>query len=52
MIGFKKAGGLAAVAVKANGYGHGLPQMVKILKKTAVSHLALHSTSEAENQRQ
>lgn len=37
-----------AAAVKANGYGHGLPQMVEILKDTDVQYLALHSTADAD----
>lgn len=41
-----------AAAVKANGYGHGLPEMVAILKETKVSHLALHSTAEADTARE
>jgi len=40
-----------AAAVKANGYGHGLAQMVEILKDTEVDYLALHSTAEAETAR-
>lgn len=37
-----------AAAVKANGYGHGLPQMVDILKDTDVDYVALHNTAEAD----
>ncbi|MCP4569828.1 MAG: alanine racemase [FCB group bacterium] len=37
-----------APAVKANGYGHGLPEMVSILKSAKVQYLSLHSTAEAE----
>ncbi len=40
-----------AAAAKANGYGHGLPEMVTILHRTEVPYLALHSTSEAETAR-
>jgi alanine racemase len=40
-----------AAAVKANGYGHGLSQMVDILKGTDVDYLALHSTAEADTAR-
>jgi len=40
-----------AAAVKANGYGHGLSEMVAILGKTDVPCLALHSTAEAETAR-
>ena len=37
-----------AAATKANGYGHGLAQMVQILRTTGVDYLALHSTAEAD----
>jgi len=37
-----------AAAVKANGYGHGLAQMVAILQDTSVPYLALHNTAEAD----
>lgn len=40
-----------AAAVKANGYGHGLPEITSILQDTQVPYLALHSTSEAETAR-
>jgi alanine racemase len=40
-----------AATVKANGYGHGLPEMVAILKATQVPYLALHTTAEAETAR-
>jgi len=40
-----------AAALKANAYGHGLPQMVTILADTDVPYLALHSTTEAETAR-
>jgi alanine racemase len=37
-----------AAAVKANAYGHGLPQMIDILKDTGVRYVALHSAAEAD----
>lgn len=37
-----------SVAVKANGYGHGLPQMIAILAETNVPYIAVHSSSEAD----
>lgn len=40
-----------AAAVKANGYGHGLPEMITILGNTDVPCLALHSAAEAETAR-
>jgi alanine racemase len=36
-----------AAAVKANAYGHGLPEILSLLKKEAVSYIALHSLEEA-----
>jgi len=41
-----------AAAVKANGYGHGLREMVAILKDTETTYLAVHSVSEAETARE
>lgn len=40
-----------AAAVKANGYGHGLREMVTILRATPIPYLALHSPAEAETAR-
>jgi len=40
-----------AAAIKANGYGHGLPQMIEILKDTDVDYVALHNTTEADTAR-
>jgi alanine racemase len=40
-----------AAAVKANGYGHGLAEMVAILSGSPVDYLALHSLDEAETAR-
>lgn len=40
-----------AAAVKANAYGHGLPEMTKILLKSDIPYLAVHSTAEAETVR-
>jgi len=40
-----------AVAVKANGYGHGLAEMVSILNDSKADYLALHATAEAETAR-
>ena len=37
-----------AAAIKANGYGHGLSEMVSILNDSKAAYLALHSTAEAE----
>ena len=41
-----------AAAVKSNGYGHGLPEMVSILGLTKTDYISLHSTAEAEIARQ
>ncbi|MDZ4724145.1 MAG: alanine racemase [candidate division Zixibacteria bacterium] len=45
----KMAGGrMIAVSVKANAYGHGLPEIVSILsKKKNIEYLAIHSIDEA-----
>lgn len=40
-----------AASAKANGYGHGLAEIVNILSDTTVSYLALHNTGEAESAR-
>jgi alanine racemase len=40
-----------AAAVKANGYGHGLTEMVTILKDTTTPYVAVHNTAEAETAR-
>jgi len=40
-----------AAAVKANAYGHGLREMVTILRSTPTPYIALHSTAEAETAR-
>lgn len=37
-----------AAALKANAYGHGLQEMVSILKGSSVLYLTLHSPAEAE----
>lgn len=42
---------LMAAAIKANGYGHGLPEMVAILQDTTAQYVALHSTAEADTAR-
>jgi alanine racemase len=36
-----------AAAVKANGYGHGLKEMVRLLSKEKIEYLAVHSLDEA-----
>lgn len=41
-----------AVAAKANGYGHGLPEIVSILNNSKAACLALHSIAESELARQ
>jgi|WetSurMetagenome_2_1015567.scaffolds.fasta_scaffold147980_2 alanine racemase len=38
---------LIAAAVKANGYGHGLQQMISLLSKEKVEYIAVHSLDEA-----
>ena len=42
---------MMAAAAKANGYGHGLAEMVTILRSSPVTYLALHSADEAETAR-
>ena len=42
---------MMAAAAKANGYGHGLAEMVTILRASPVAYLALHSAEEAETAR-
>ncbi len=37
-----------SAVVKANAYGHGIPQMVKMLEKCGVDHFSVASASEAE----
>ena len=39
---------LIAAALKANAYGHGLPQMVSLLRNEKIQYIALHSLEEAE----
>ncbi len=41
-----------AAAVKANAYGHGLKEIVGLLKKTDVDYIAVHSSDEAVGARQ
>jgi len=36
-----------AAAVKANGYGHGLPEMIQLLKEEKIGYIAVHSLEEA-----
>ncbi len=36
-----------AVALKANAYGHGLPEVISILNKEDIQYIALHSLNEA-----
>jgi alanine racemase len=43
---------LIAAAVKANGYGHGLPQMISLLNKEKVEYIAVHSLDEAAQARE
>lgn len=38
---------LMAAAVKANAYGHGLEEIVGLLKETDVQYIAVHSSAEA-----
>lgn len=43
---------LIAAAVKSNGYGHGLGQILTLLKKEDVEYVAVHSLEEARLSRQ
>lgn len=38
---------LIAAAVKANGYGHGLPEMIQLIKDKNIDYIAVHSLEEA-----
>jgi alanine racemase len=38
---------LLCAPVKANAYGHGLPEVVRLLKKLPVDYIAVHSLAEA-----
>jgi alanine racemase len=42
---------LIAAAVKANGYGHGLKEMVRLLNKEKIAYIAVHSLDEASQSR-
>ncbi|MEE9443610.1 MAG: alanine racemase [candidate division Zixibacteria bacterium] len=42
---------MLAPAVKANGYGHGLREIVSILSETKIPYISIHSTVEAETSR-
>ncbi|SYZ72132.1 Alanine racemase [Candidatus Zixiibacteriota bacterium] len=43
---------LVAVAVKSNGYGHGLNEIISLLKKEKIEYIAVHSLEEASRARQ
>lgn len=43
---------MLAPAVKANGYGHGLGEIVSILSDTEIPYISIHSTAEAEAARE
>jgi alanine racemase len=48
----KLAGGrLIAVAVKANAYGHGLEEIIELLKSEKIEYIAVHSLNEATDAR-
>jgi alanine racemase len=49
MLTIRKLAGnrLIAAAVKSNAYGHGLPEMLTLLKKEKIPYIAVHTLEEA-----